>query len=153
MRRTWERAARSVTRVHRQLFVRPFTPSSAMALGPPQERDTSMTGAQPGFERRLGAALDATPSRIPVLLGGCGTGRTWLLQRVRERVGRSAVQYVDVERCATTPERFFQAVTSASPFPPPAAAAGVTTARQAFDALLAFFDSARGPGGEPCTFL
>ena len=112
-----------------------------------------MTGAQPGFERRLGAALDATPSRIPVLLGGCGTGRTWLLQRVRERVGRSAVQYVDVERCATTPERFFQAVTSASPFPPPAAAAGVTTARQAFDALLAFFDSARGPGGEPCTFL
>src|SRR5262249_17698349 len=27
------------------------------------------------------------------------------------------------------------------------------TARQAFDALLAFFDSARAPGGAPCTFL
>ena len=38
-----------------------------------------MTGAQPGFERRLSAALDAAPSRIPVVLGGCGTGRTWLL--------------------------------------------------------------------------
>ena len=112
-----------------------------------------MTGAQPGFERRLSAALEAAPSRIPVVLGGCGTGRTWLLQRVRERMGRSVVQYIDVERCATTPERFLQAVTTASPFPwhgnPPAA----TTAREAFDALLVFFDTARGPGGEPCTFL
>ena len=27
------------------------------------------------------------------------------------------------------------------------------TAREAFDALLAFFDTARAPGGEPCTFL
>ena len=112
-----------------------------------------MTGAQPGFERRLSAALDAAPSRIPVVLGGCGSGRTWLLQRVRERVGRSVVQYIDVERCATTPERFLQAVTAASPFPWTTRPAAVATAREAFDALLGFFDAARGPGGEPCTFL
>jgi len=111
-----------------------------------------MTGAQPGFERRLSAALDAAPSRIPVVLGGCGTGRTWLLQRLRERMGRTTVQYVNVERCATTPERFLQAVMSASPFPSAPVPEGATP-RQAFDALLAFFDAARGPAGEPCTFL
>jgi hypothetical protein len=112
-----------------------------------------MTGSQPGFERRVHGALDAVPSRIPVVLGGCGTGRTWLLERLQERAGRGAAQYIDVERCATTPERFLQAVTSASPFPWHGADRTPATAREAFDALLAFFDSARGPGGEPCTFL
>ena len=67
-----------------------------------------MTGAQPGFERRVQGALDASPSRIPVILGGCGTGRTSLLLRLRERAGRGAAQYIDVERCATTPERFLK---------------------------------------------
>jgi hypothetical protein len=112
-----------------------------------------MTGSQPGFDRRVHAALDATPSRIPVVLGGCGTGRTWLLQRLQERTGRGTAQYIDVERCATTPERFFQAVTAASPFPAQGADRTSGTAREAFDALLAFFDTVRGPGGEPCTFL
>jgi hypothetical protein len=112
-----------------------------------------MTGPQAGFERRIHAALDATPSRIPVILGGCGTGRTWLLQRVRERAGRQAAQYIDVERSATTPERFFQAVLSSSPFPWHGADRTPVNARDAFDALLAFFDTVRAPGGEPCTFL
>ena len=111
-----------------------------------------MTGPQAGFERRVQGAIEASPSRIPVILGGCGTGRTWLLQRVRERVGRAA-QYIDVERCATTPERFFQAVVSSSPFAWHGAAGTPATAREAFDSLLAFFDTARGPAGEPCTFL
>ncbi|MGH9346530.1 MAG: hypothetical protein ACRD26_04610, partial [Vicinamibacterales bacterium] len=71
-----------------------------------------MTGAQTGFERRIQSALEASPSRIPVVLGGCGTGRTYLLQRLRERADRGAAQYVDVERCATTPERFLDAVLS-----------------------------------------
>src|SRR5512146_1858903 len=112
-----------------------------------------MTGPQPGFDRRVSAALEAVPSRIPVVLGGCGTGRTWLLQRLRERIGRGAAQYVDVERCATTPERFLHAVTSASPFPWHGAGQAPSNARDAFDALLAFFDTARAPGGGPCTFL
>jgi hypothetical protein len=112
-----------------------------------------MTGAQPGFERRVYSAIEAAPSRIPVVLGGCGTGRTWLMQRLRDRGNRVTAQYIDVERCATTPERFLQAVTSQSPFPWHHDGPQPETARQAFDALLAFFDSARAPGGEPCTFL
>jgi hypothetical protein len=112
-----------------------------------------MTGPQAGFERRVQGTLEASPSRIPVVLGGCGTGRTWLLHRLRERLGRGAAQYLDVERCATTPERFLQAVTSSSPFPWHGKDRTPATAREAFDSLLAFFDTARAPGGEPCTFL
>src|SRR6187549_2417749 len=112
-----------------------------------------MTGSQPGFDRRVHGALDAAPSRIPVVLGGCGSGRTWLLQRLQERAGRGAAQYIDVERCATTPERFLQAVTEASPFPRHQGDRAPATAREAFDAVLTFFSTARGPGGEPCTFL
>src|SRR3990170_6002769 len=107
-----------------------------------------MTGPQAGFERRVQAALEASPSRIPVILGGCGTGRSWLLQRIRERAGRGAAQYIDVERCATTPERFLQSVTSASCFAWQGGDRTPATAREAFDALLAFFATARGPGGE-----
>ena len=112
-----------------------------------------MTGSSAGFERRVLGALDASPSRIPVVLGGCGTGRTHLLGRLRDRAGRGAAQYINVERCATTPERFLAAVTSASPFPWHGRDRTPTSARDAFDALLAFLDSARAPGGEPCTFL
>ena len=103
--------------------------------------------------RRIAAALDASPSRIPVLLGGCGSGRTTLLHQLRERQGRTAVQYIDVERTATTPERFLRAVAMTTPFPPadpPAAAAG---ARAAFDHTLASLAKTRGAGGEPATFL
>jgi hypothetical protein len=113
-----------------------------------------MTGPQAGFERRVQGTLDASPSRIPVILGGCGSGRTSLLQRLRERGAvRGAAQYVDIERCATTPERFFQAVIASSPFPWHGADRAPAAPREAFDALLAFFDTARAPGGEPCTFL
>ena len=112
-----------------------------------------MTGPRAGFERRVQSALEASPSRIPVILGGCGTGRTALLARIAERAGRGAAQCVDVERCATTPERFLQAVTSSSPFAWHAADRTPPNAREAFDALLAFFDTARAPGGEPCVFL
>src|SRR5258708_31289520 len=67
--------------------------------------------------RRVTAALDASPSRIPVLVGGCGSGRTTVLRQLRERLGRTAVQHIDVERTATTPERFRSAVTAVSPLP------------------------------------
>ena len=76
-----------------------------------------------------------------------------MLQRVRERAGRQAAQYIDVERSATTPERFLQAVLSSSPFHWHGADRTPVNARDAFDALLAFFDTVRAPGGEPCTFL
>ena len=65
-----------------------------------------MVGSQAGFERRVQGAVEAAPSRIPVILGGCGTGRTWLVERLRDRLGRGAAQYIDVERSGTTPETF-----------------------------------------------
>src|SRR5438128_2299622 len=86
--------------------------------------------------RRVLAALDAAPPRIPVLVGGCGAGKTTLVQIFRDRVGRGATQYIDVERTATTPERFFRAVAAASPFPISDQVA--PGARAAFDAALAF---------------
>ena len=101
--------------------------------------------------RRLVAALDASPSRIPVLVGGCGSGRTTLVQQLRDRVGRGPTLSIDVERTATTPERFLRALASASPLP-----LGDTSpagARAAFDGALEFFDRARSSGGEPVTFL
>src|SRR5437868_12944152 len=101
-----------------------------------------MAGQQSGFDRRVLGALESAPSRIPVVLGGCGTGRTMLLQRLRDRAGPAATQYIDVERCATTPERFLQAVTAASPFPAHVAERKPATAREAFDMLLVFFDTA-----------
>jgi hypothetical protein len=103
--------------------------------------------------RRVTAALDATPSRIPVLLGGCGSGRTTLLRQLRERIGRTSVQHVDVERTATTPERFLRAVTAVTPFPVTDAAPASSSARAAFDATLGFLGRARTPASEPATFL
>jgi len=101
--------------------------------------------------RRIVAAVDASPSRIPVLVGGCGSGRTMLLQQLRDRLGRTSAQFIDVERTATTPERFLRAIAATSPFPvSDAAPAG---ARDAFDATLAFFARARSSAGEPATFL
>jgi hypothetical protein len=112
-----------------------------------------MIGPQAGIERRVSSALDAVPSRIPVVLGGCGTGRTVVAERLRERLGRGAAQYIDVERAATTPERFLQAVTDVSPFPWHAAERQPATPRESFDALLTFFSTARAPGGGPATFI
>src|SRR4051794_29034178 len=102
--------------------------------------------------RRVTAALDASPSRIPVLVGGCGSGRTTVLRQLRDRIGRTAVQHIDVERTATTPERFRCAVAAVSPFPvsDPSVEAG---ARAPFDATLAFFSRAPTAASEPATFL
>ena len=112
-----------------------------------------MTGPHTGFDRRVLSAVEASPSRIPVIPGGCGSGRTALLQRLRDRLGRGAAQYIDVERCATTPERFLQAVISSSPFAWQGGDPAPATAREAFDQLGRFLDAARAPGGAPCTFL
>ena len=116
-----------------------------------------MMAPHAGLERRVLASLDAAPSRVPVVLGGCGTGRTTLLHGVADRLGRASCQYIDVERAASTPERFYQAVVASSPFVDPGVARGeVTTpssARDAFDRTLAFFQRARTPDGQPATFL
>ena len=102
--------------------------------------------------RRIAAALDASPSRIPVLVGGCGSGRTTVLHQLRDRIGRNTAQYIDVERTATTPERFLRAVTGASPFPG-VDTAPTTTPRAAFDQALEFLARARAGAAEPATLL
>jgi hypothetical protein len=115
-----------------------------------------MIPERPSLERRVLAALDGQSgggARIPVVLGGCGSGRTALLLRLRDLIGRSAAQYVDVERVATTPERFLKALRDAAPFPSHDQAAAPEGAREAFDASLAFLTAARAPGDAPATFL
>src|SRR5688572_31121121 len=119
-----------------------------------------MIPERPALERRVLEALDgsntAAGPRIPVLLGGCGTGRTSLLLRLRDLLGRNAAQYVDVERIATTPERFLTALRESSPFPSHASAAvggNDHGPRESFTAALAFLGQARGTTGGPVTFL
>jgi hypothetical protein len=100
--------------------------------------------------RRLVATLDATPSRIPVVVGPCASGRTTALSQLHDRLGRTVAQYIDVERTATTPERFLRALVAGSPFPAPdRSPAG---ARDAFDTALTLFARPRTTG-EPATFL
>ena len=101
--------------------------------------------------RRITAALEASPARIPVLLGGCGSGRSMLLQQMRDRVGRTSAQYIDVERTATTPERFLRAIVATSPFP--VSDVAPRGPKAAFDAALTFLCRARSAASEPATFL
>jgi hypothetical protein len=105
-----------------------------------------------GLERRVLAALEATPPRIPVLLGGCGTGRTTALHALTDRLGREECQYIDVERAASTPERFHAAITAASSFPSGASSEKPRSAREAFDHTLSYFAQARAMD-RPATFL
>jgi hypothetical protein len=114
------------------------------------------------LERRVldvlnsGAAAGPDHVRVVVVPGGCGTGRTSLLLRLRDLLGRNAAQYVDVERIATTPERFARALRDTSPFPmdtPIAAPAGDGSSREAFGTALAFLAEARGSTDAPVTFL
>jgi hypothetical protein len=117
-----------------------------------------MMAPHAGLERRVLAALDATPPRIPVVIGGCGSGRTTLLHALNDRMGREQCQYVDVERAASTPERFHEAFAAASPFTVNGASAAApqdpaTSARAAFDRTLGLIGRARARNDAPATFL
>ena len=115
-----------------------------------------MLTARPAIDRRILSALHAKPSRIPFLLGPCGSGRTTTLLHLRETIGADRCQYVDVEQAATTPEGFLRAVTAASPFTNPAQPRPLedgVSARDAFQATLRFLESARTQAGDPVTFL
>ena len=108
---------------------------------------------RPSLERRLQASLDS--GRIPVVLGGCGCGRTSALLRLSGLLGARNGHYLDLAAAATTPERCLDAILGeygavagrAGSHPAPG------SARQAFDTLLTFFDEALSPDGTPVTFL
>ena len=112
-----------------------------------------MTLARPQFEHLVLGALESSPSRIPVLVGGCGTGRTHLLRALRDHLGPDGCQYVDVERSASTPERMLRSVMEASAFLAPDVSIDAKSPRAAFDGTLAFLQGARGPDDRPVTFL
>ena len=101
----------------------------------------------------MSAALQEELPRIPVILGLCGAGRTTLLHRLERALGPESCQYVNVERTATTPERFLKALTEGSPFKDSCEVRRPSSPREAFDAVLGFFSSARRADGAPVTFL
>ena len=119
-----------------------------------------MIPERPSLERRVLAALDGIGRRRPAHSGRARRlrhGRTSLLLRLRDlhRPQRRA-QYIDVERIATTPERFFQAMRDV---------VAVSRARYGHDRRrrsrarasvrrdARFLDTARAPGDAPATFL
>jgi hypothetical protein len=106
---------------------------------------------RPSLEHRVTSSLDA--GRIPVLLGGCGSGRTSLLLRLEHALGPGRSQYLDMAAAATTPERCLAAVVAASRLRPPASATiAPAGTRDAFGLLLDYFDGASSTEGVP-TFL
>lgn len=106
---------------------------------------------RPALERRVAASLDA--GRIPVLLGGCGSGRTSLLLRLEHLLGQDRSQYLDMAAAATTPERCLASVLGVTRLaPPPALERVATSPREAVDRLLGYFDVTRIADG-PATFL
>ncbi|MPZ20430.1 MAG: hypothetical protein GEV06_21330 [Luteitalea sp.] len=105
---------------------------------------------------RLAPTLRDSSARLPVVIGGCGSGRTSLLFCLRSLLGGARVcQYVDLERIVSTPERFVHALVARSPF----VADGIACVslphapREAFDTAVQFFTNARTPEGAPATFL
>jgi hypothetical protein len=106
---------------------------------------------RPALERRVLASLEA--ERIPVLLGGCGIGRTSLLLRLARTIGAERAQYLDVSAAATTPERCLAAILAANTLRRPAAPGETpASARAAFEAILAWFDQP-APDGAAATYL
>lgn len=116
---------------------------------------------RPALERRVAASLEA--GRIPVVLGGCGSGRTSLLLRLAGLLGPARSQYLDLSAAATTPERCLSAVIGATAFRSAGAhasrpdsgraSAAIDSPRAAFDALMATFDESTTLDGHRVTFL
>lgn len=107
----------------------------------------------PTVDQRIQATLTEDAGRIPVVVGLCGSGRTTLLHRLQSGMDRQETQYVNVERTATTPERFFAAMTGGSPFVEARPTPQPQTPREAFDGVLAFFAGARRADQGPVTFF
>jgi len=110
------------------------------------------TGFQ-NFESAVVAVVDSTPSRIPVVVGPCGAGRTSLLRRVGDRLGKPFYQYVALDRAVSTPERFLAELSAASPFTWGRPDSAPESPREAFDRIAAYLTNARSPNGAPATWL
>ena len=112
-----------------------------------------MISSLPGIAARLASVLAETPSRIPVLVGPCGSGRTSALLRVLEELPAGSCHYIDIERVLASPEQFLGRVTGDSPLHWPAPGHTPAGPREAYDQALAYFAGARARDGGPATFL
>ncbi len=112
-----------------------------------------MIAALAGTDARLASALSETPSRIPVLLGPCGSGRTQALLRMRDAVTAGSCHYIDVERVMASPEQFLGRVMADSPLDWPADGRSQAGPREAYDRALDYFTHARARSGGPATIL
>ncbi len=112
-----------------------------------------MTIERATIDQRIKATLAQDAGRVPVVVGPSGAGRTSLLCRLQEDFGPRDSQYVNIERTATTPERFLAALTAGSPFLETRPVPVAMTPREAFDAVLTFFTLARRADHGPATFL
>jgi hypothetical protein len=118
-----------------------------------REHQAVTTIERPTIDQRIKATLTQDIGRIPVVVGPCGAGRTSLLHRLHADLGPLESQYVNVERTATTPERFLATLIAASPFIETRPTSAGLTPRGAFDAVLAFFAGAHRADQGPVTFL
>ena len=109
------------------------------------------------IEQRVRAALDATPARIPVVIGGCGTGRSTLLQRIQDELGVNVCQYINAESVALTPEGLLHAIIDGSDYVLPSTNSPALNSRQSprtsFNTLLEFFNHEHRRNGPTPTFL
>ena len=114
-----------------------------------------MPTERPAIVQRVLAALEATPPRISVLVGSCGSGRTTLLHHLSEQIEPNA-ELIDLERVATTPEGCWSSIRNATRYSVPEVSndgASPASARAAFLKLCNFFEHARTPTGGQITFL
>ncbi|MCC6163745.1 MAG: hypothetical protein IT182_10405 [Acidobacteria bacterium] len=109
------------------------------------------------IDRVLSVLALPTPA-MPLLIGGCGAGRTHALHAVVARLAADTTPvYLDVERIATTPEQCYRSLLrtvrvadEGDVLPAPAS---LTSPRAAFDAILALLTTARAASGRRFTFL
>ena len=111
-----------------------------------------MSTAWQAFDARIVDWVSGDPSRIPLVTGGCQSGRSEILARVRARIGPSLCQTVDVTRITSTPERFFRAIVDDAPFAGGAAGGAADGPASAYLRALDYFDRAEADGS-PATFL
>jgi hypothetical protein len=112
-----------------------------------------MSTAFQNFESAVVAVVDSTPSRIPVVVGPCGAGRTSVLRRVGDRIGKPSCQMIALDRAVSTPERFLAELFTASPFAWARPGVSPGSPREAFDRISAYLTGARSPNGAPATWL
>ena len=115
-----------------------------------------ITFERQNLEDQIISALDASPSRIPIIVGLDGSGRTSLLLNLLGKLSnRASCQYVNVEGTATTPERFLATLIDESPFNKNRSPQldGPTKPLNAFKSTVRFFNSARSHNGQNVIFL